>query len=505
MRSRLALVLVLVAALAGAGYVERERAPSAAEGPTAGFGRVAPLVASDDVLGSTWYCAAGSSDADGPADHTVVVSNPGGVDREATVTVVPGTADPVTTVVDVPAASIERVHLADLVEAPAAAAMVEVDGGGVAVTHELVGPTGADRGPCASTSSDTWHFAWGDTSRDARSLVALFNPFPGDAVVDFEFVTVDGSRAPQALTGVVVPGRSVVVADVGEEVARRDQVSTTVTARTGRIVAERIQTFDDTEEMLEGAEPRRALTVDLGVTQLMDIWVHPGARLAEGSTERVVVYNPGSSTAEIDVEVLVADPEWGGIEPFELTVGPQRYEVLDLSDQSRLAERFEDGPIEATVVVRSLNGVPVVAERVTVVPTSANGPGVSASTGSPLIGRTQLVVDPRPQGADDSVVALVNPHAEGIVTGTIRVLARGSDRELDGYEDFEIPAGGRLLLDDLSDGVTAAGSSMLVIESSRPLAVGTRARSGDPVDRFSVAAFVYSDVAELPPDILATG
>ncbi len=505
MRSRAALVIVLALAFAGAGLVERDRSPGATEAPSAGYGRVAPMVASEDVLGSTWYCAAGSSDADGPADHTVVISNPSALDREATITVVPGTADPVTVVVEVPAATLERVQLAEVVEAPAAAAMVEIDGGGVAVTHELVGPTGADRGPCASTSADTWHFAWGDTSVDARSLVALFNPFPGDAVVDFDFVTVDGSRAPQALTGIVVPGQSVVVADVGAEVTRRDQVSATVTARSGRIVAERIQSFDDAQEMLEGAEPRRGLAVDLGVSEPMEIWVHPGARLAEGATERMVIYNPGSSTAEIDVEVLIADPEWGGIEPFELTVAPQRYEVLDLSDQPRLAERFEDEPIEATVLVRSLNGVPVVAERVTIVPTSANGPGVSASTGSPLLGRSQLVVDPRPQGSEDPIVSLVNPHAEGIVTGSIRLLARGTDRGLEGFEDFEIPAGGRLLLDDLGDQVTAAGASMLVIESSRPLAIGNRTRIDDPADRSSGGALVFSDTAELPPDILASG
>src|SRR5690606_19871749 len=123
---------------------------------------------------------------------------------------------------EVPARSVERIDLVDLAEGSAVAALVEVDGGAVVVTHHVVGPLGRDSGPCSSVSSDVWHFAWGDTSRGSASLIALFNPFPGDAVVDFSFVTSDGVREPQALTGMVVPAGSVIVADVGAEVRRRE-------------------------------------------------------------------------------------------------------------------------------------------------------------------------------------------------------------------------------------------------------------------------------------------
>jgi hypothetical protein len=506
-RARLPLVVVLVVLLVGALAIERDHEVASGVSAEPELIRAAPTAASPDVLGSTWYCAAGSAGGDDGADHTVLIANPGTETRQARITAFPGQADPVEVDLDVAADVVERVRVGDLVDDPASV-MVEVDGGEVAVSHELTGPTGTDTGSCASSASDLWHFAWGDTSRDARALYAVFNPFPGDAVVDFGFVTIDGARQPQALAGIVVPAQSVVVVDAAAEVARRDQVSATVTARSGRVVVERIQTFDDDEEMLEGFEPRRGLTVDLGVPMPMESWVHPSVRLVEGLSDRVVVYNPGSATAEVDIEVLVGGQAQGGIEPFELTVPPNRYEMLDLSDQPRLAELFLDeavDAIDATVVVRSLNGVPVVAERVTVVPTAAQGPGVVASTGTPVVGRRQIVVDPRPDGSEAAALVLFNPDPERLVTGAISIRSRGTARSLDGYAEFELGPGGRLSVDDIVDRVSGEGNSMLVIESTHPIAVGTTARRSDPADRLSGVAIGRGDDVVLPPAVFGGG
>ncbi len=503
-RARIPFILVVVAVLAGAFVVERDRAPESPEPPTSETWRAAPLVPGDDVLSAAWYCAAGSSDAEGVADHTVLIANPGDDEREVELTVFPGTAGPVVVTVPVPAASLERVRLADHVEAPAVAALVEVDGGGVTVTHELVGPLGRAAAPCASTTSDVWHFAWGDTSSDARSLVALFNPFPADAVADFEFVTIDGVRRPLALTGVVVPGQSVVVVEVGTEIARRDQVSATVTARSGRLVAERLQLFDDAEEMLEGAEPRRGLTVGLGSPVPMPTWVFPGVRLVEGLDERVVVYNPNAATAEVDVEFLAVGVDTG-VAPFELSIAPHGYEVLSLAEQARLGDLLADlDEVEATLVVRSLNDVSVVAERVTTVPTSSDGPGVAATTGIPLVGRHLVVVDPRPTDAPAASLVLWNPDPDELVTGTVTVVSRGVDRPLGGAGTFELAPGGRTAL-DLVDRVSGAGTSVLVIEANRPVAAATVARSSSPADRMAAVAVVGADDAEAPPSLLGDG
>lgn len=496
-RTRVPVIVLLLGLLVAAVVVERDRDTTVAAEPD-DLRRVAPLAADDTVLGDTWYCAAGSSDDEGPADHTVVVSNPTDAPRSVILTAFPGRADTVVSELVVDADTVERVTVADLVEAPAVAVMVEVDGGGVVVHHELQGASGHDTSVCASTSSDEWHFAWGDTSRDARSLVALFNPFPGDSVVDIQVVSVEGVRRPGGLTGLVVPGRSVVMADIGAEVTRRDQVSATVQARSGRIIAERIQVFDDTEEMLDGAEPRRALAVDLGAPAPAETWAFPGVRFTEGLDERVIVYNPGDGTAEVDVEVLVPGSTAGGVEPFALTVRPDGYEVVELSQQSRILDITEEGPVSATLVVRSLNGAPVVAERVTTVPTSAEGSGISASSGSAVIGTELVVVDPLPSGAEASSLVLVNLDGDSLVSGTVSLHARGVRRTLDGYERFEVGPAGRVSI-DLTGPVSAAGASVLVVEASGPVAAEVVTRRDD--DRATWPGTVRSSAATLVPGL----
>jgi hypothetical protein len=49
----------------------------------------------------------------------------------------------------------------------------------------------------------------------------LFNPFPGDAIVDLSFATDQGPSTPPDFQGVVVPARGVKALDVGEHVRRR--------------------------------------------------------------------------------------------------------------------------------------------------------------------------------------------------------------------------------------------------------------------------------------------
>lgn len=497
-RGRIPFIVLVLALFVGGMVLDRDRPSARSVDSAADISRSTPLAASAEALGSVWFCAAGSSTPDGPADHTVVIANPTDHDRQVTLTAFPGTADPVDTAIPVPANSVERVRLAELVEAPAVAAMVEALAGEIVVTHELVGSQGRDTGPCASSTSDIWHFAWGDTSRDATTAVALFNPFPGDAVVDFEFVTIDGSRRPTALTGVVVPGRSVVVSDVAAEIARRDQVSATVTVRSGRVVAERVHTFDDSEELLEGSIPRRGLTVDLGAPVPMTTWVFPSVRFTDGLHERMVVFNPTGSTAEVDVEVLLADARGGGVAPFELTVRAGAYEVIDLAAETRISDLTVEGPVEATLVVRSLNDVGVVAERITTVPTTAEGPGVVASSGVPLAGRVLTLVDARPGRAEGVSLTLANPDGNTLVTGTVHVVARGTRRPLEGFASFELSPGGRTTV-DITERVTGAGVSALLIESSQPIVAATLARSTDPSDRLAVEAIGRVGTVSPPP------
>jgi len=523
-------VLVVLGALVAAAVVDRRPGP-AAPAPPDDLARVAPSGASADALGSTWYCAAGSSDPDGPVGHTVVVVNPTDREVQGTLTAYPGSAEPVPRPLTVPAGSTLRVELADLVVAPAVAALVEMEAGEVVVAHELAGPAGADAGPCASHPSTTWYLAWGDTSRDARLLIALFNPFPDDAVLDLAFTTPEGTRTPRAFEGLVVPGGSVIVADVGAEVTRRPQVATTIVARRGRVVAERIQVFDEPDALplapipevpgadesdtgedpdedggdaaddapaddeLPDGEGRRGLAVDLAVPTPQETWVLPATRVTADRQERIIIHNPDSRSAEVDVELLPVDAaEIGGIEPFELTVRAGETAVLDLGAEARVLDAALDRPLVATAVVRSLNGVGVVVERVTYVAPESDGPGSAASTGSALEARSWVLAPGAPTSGAASRLTLVNPSADTIVIVRLELLGPAGRRPLPGQGEVELDPAAQVELDlgtlvdvaDLAQGAVLVSADAVVIVE----AVG---RSTDPADRVAGPAIPLAD------------
>ena len=438
----IAVAAVLAAALAvddgpalGAGDTDRPAGPRAQ--------RLMPASPPPEARSSTWYCAAGTADDDGMADHTVTMFNPTGEARKATLSAYRGdfaptsaVAEPVVRRLTLPAHDRVQVRLADLVDAPLAAALVEVDGGGVAVEHRVAGTHGADTAPCASTAASTWHLAWGATTRDARDIVVLFNPFPSSATVDAVFTTEDGGREPVRYQGFPLPPGSVVGVDLGEDVTRNEQVSATFTVRSGAIVVEHIQQHD-------GGLGTRGLSLTPAVPAAGETWVfadsvaaapspatpapaagsdadvdgedggegsagdggagdgedggegsagdggagdvdgeddgHGGAGDGgagdEGSdegeavpddepvpTERIVVYNPGEQRAEVDVSLVPMTSEpLPAPQPFRLRVGPGDYQVVDYGAEARVVPG-----VQHATVVRSTNGVPVVAERVAI-------------------------------------------------------------------------------------------------------------------------------------------
>jgi hypothetical protein len=520
--SRLPVLVMVVAALVVGSLAVN--ADDATEGErsadTTDVRALAPTAASPDVLSSTWYCAAGSAgditvpaeDGEEPvaeepaeggeepvaeepaeggeepvaveveptppirAEHSVVIVNMGEADRRAQVSVHAGGEEPVIVDVDVPALSSETIDLVDHAEGPAVAALVEVDGGDVAVSHQLVGDTGIDAGPCASTSSDVWHFAWGDTSRDVAEVITVFNPFPGDAVVDFRFSTGDGIREPRALTGLVVPGHSVVVADVSAEATRHAQVSATVTARAGRVVAERMQIAEGSERE-DGRAPRRGLAVDLGVPEPALIWTHPFTWFSQDVPADVVVYNPSDQPAAVDVEVALGEQVVGGVAPFELNIRPRSFEVVRLTDESRLVDVFGEDLGRFAVTVRSVNGVPVVADVVTTFQSS----GWASSPGGNVVGVATVFGGPLLGEPGSSVVALTSLEAEAPTTVSL-VAIGGGTREV--LEEIELAPGERIevVVEELGlDGDQDA----LVVESSSPVAAELATRWTDP-DGYSV-------------------
>src|SRR5207253_6438589 len=122
----------------------------------------------------------------------VLVANPSDRALRGTLRVVPSEGEAKVIPLEVAPRSRTVARLADVVAAPYAAALVELDGGDVVVEQQIRGALGISTAPCASAASEKWYLAEGSTAREGanpedRMLLALYNPFPEDAIVDLAF------------------------------------------------------------------------------------------------------------------------------------------------------------------------------------------------------------------------------------------------------------------------------------------------------------------------------
>ncbi|MBI2709204.1 MAG: hypothetical protein HYX34_05860 [Actinobacteria bacterium] len=419
------------------------RAGALAGGPDlAGFG---PTAAPAGSLDSVWYCAGSTATAGGAANATLVVSNPGARPVTGRIIVVPSRGATRSQPLIVGPRGRVDVRLTDIVDAPYAAATVQLAGGEAIVERAVRGPDGYDVASCASSASDTWFFASGATTRDARETLLLYNPFPDAAVADLSFATVDGTRRPEALQGVPVPGGSVVAADVSAQVTVRAMVSAVVRTRTGRLVVDRIQTFDGTGAATTEAEAtrepfrRRGVTLAPGVPSPRPTWAFPMGAKRSGVHERYVVYNPDpASVAKVDLAITLDDPQRNGqLYPFRLDVGPGSFQVLDLDREPRVP-----AGIGHSAVVSSDR--PVVAERLIDTVDPFSSADSASSSGASVMAPTWVVGAGSVTRRVDERLMLLNPGPRAV---RVRLRAYGGGRLRDiGVPDTVVRAGEHRLL-----------------------------------------------------------
>jgi hypothetical protein len=450
-----------------------------------------PAAAPAGALTSTWYCAAGTASGDsGLADHVIILANSSKEARTAIVTPVTGTfapkveeADPATsttastsstttsttvattttsvpppeaTTIEVPALGRASVSLSELVKAPVAGAIVEIDGGSVAVDHQVTGEGGRATAPCSTTAATEWSFPWGVTSRGNQELLFFMNPFPDDATVDVEFTTDEGTRDTLRFRGFVVPARSVVAASIGDDVTRKEQVSAQVHVRSGRLVVDRIQTFD-------GTDGREGLTLGLGQPTPAPLWVFPDGKVGDGISEQIVVFNPTEDVAEAEIELRLDDPAKHEVpEPFELTISPKGYQIVTLEDEDRVPK-----DVAFHTLVRSANGVPLTAERVISLFDPSSTLGVSATSGTPVGAPTWIFPGGGTSDERDEWITLVNASNEDAVTFDVLGLEGGQTRALQDLQDVTLAPGTRLAI-QISDHVKEDDLPLL-IEASGPI------------------------------------
>ena len=419
------IAVVLVAAIAFGGR-DPEATPSIAPAGN-------PTVSEVDARSAAWFCAAGTSDPEGRARETVLVTNLGDDELAATITVLPGGEnEPVGREITVAAHSTLAVPVAEVLATPEPGVVVEAFGGQVLVEHQVANGDDVAVGPCATDAATEWYFAAGTTSSRAQQVLALFNPFDEDATVDISFVTDTGPSEPERLQGLTVPRRSRVSVPVHEEVRRQALVATSVQARTGRIVSEQMLIPDGSES--EG------IAVSLGASAPATEWHFPWTGVPGNSGQSVAVANFGRTSGE--VTMLITLEGNATLAEQSVAVPPRTVVLVDL------AGRVPDD-VGASLSIGTTRELSVVAEQLAV---GDGGIGTALGGFRP---ETRWAFSTRGRS-----LALFNPGADDVEVRLLR--ADGEERSR-----VEVAAGRRLQVG--TGGLGIAADEPLVVEASGPL------------------------------------
>ncbi|MDP8937394.1 MAG: DUF5719 family protein [Actinomycetota bacterium] len=421
------LSLAVIAAVLVAGGLIDRTVDDASDGQPVGQLAPVPMAAPESARSSAWYCSGATANPGGVADGTVVVANTGVRALTAAVTVFPSQGDIRARSVQVPPATRATVRLAEVAAAPHASAVVELDGGGAVVELATTGPLGDSVAACASSASNRWFFAEGVTTRDATELLTLFNPFPEDAVVDFAFSSEEGQSTPQALTGLAVRGRSMSVVNVGDFVQRREGVASRISARTGRLVVHRLQTYD-------GSAGRSGASVTLGSADVGDVWYFPEGLVGDGRGERFQVFNPSPDEAEVELTLSL---DTGEAEPLRITVPRESRVTVDAANEGRIPKG-----VGHAVTVRATNGVGVVVERTIQGGAPSPRTGISHTPGGRLTGLRWASAAGQADDAVDEWVVVHNP-GPAVASFSVGVLVDGTQAAPAGLQDLQVEPGRR--------------------------------------------------------------
>ncbi len=398
---RLPVIVVVVLALALAGYADHAVHTAVPAPPSATLAASTPPIGAEST---SWYCTGASGSANGIASATLYLVNTRAAAAQATMTVVNDTGSTASVPVAVPAGA-EVTAVPGLVEQGTwLAARVDLEGGGVTVSELVDGSAGWAVSPCATTTSTQWYFASGSTANGSGLYVSLYNPAATAAVVDLAFSTPAGVVEPQAFEGLVVQPGQLVVAGVASYVQNQASVSTTVEARSGRVVAAELQEY--TANNLSG------LSLRLGSPSPESRWAFPRTVDVTGGQTDFSVFNPAAVPRRVTISVRIPT---GPVAPFTETVPAESTWILQASDSTRIpansdyATTVSVGGGDGVVVDRTVNsGTAGTPPQWGAVPGVA-GSSIAAVSRRWIVPTPQLPATPPVSGATPFALGVSNP------------------------------------------------------------------------------------------------
>jgi hypothetical protein len=357
--------------------------------------------------------------------------------------------------------------------APVAAAAVIRFTGSV----EGIGATG-----CAREASDTWYFAQGTSAIGFDERLLVYNPFPDEAVVRVSFSTHKGTISRANLADVAVPAGRATDINVNDFVFRRRVLGARVTAVRGRVVAWRAL-FSEPEEMPPGVE------VSTGAREPEEVWYFPEGAIGAGIVERIAVLNPSGREATVNISLVTGEDVVQPRALSEIVVPAGSTQSLTLPERLRGSK---GEVVRVSAIVRSSNGVPIVAER-TIGYDALGLKGVASSVGAAAAAERWFVGPATMRAHTDSVIVM-NPGSDDVAVSISLVRAKEKPIEPDDLQGIEVPAGLRTKIPILewTDGKPMAA----LLEASGPVVAERLSYSKEAGD---VAAMIGTPLTPISP------
>nr|MDQ2725792.1 DUF5719 family protein [Actinomycetota bacterium] len=468
---RAPVIVVIAALLVLGGLVDRSGAAHRVRAAGASLAQV-PVAAPAGALSSSWFCA-GATSPSGPAPGSVIIANTAGRPLTATVSLVADQGPGATSTVTVGANS--RVSVPEnLPGAPHwEGADVTLSGGAAAVEQEINASLGTSSTPCATSGERTWYFANGRTAINASDEITLLNPYPTESVVDLSFTTDQGLEAPGEFQALVVPASGMVSVDLGAHLRRRTRIATVVTARTGRVVAWQTEVVTPVPsgtpvigpngpppDAIDPASPVPGVVLSLGSSSAATSWTWPDGAAGNGIDEQYVIFNPGPGTAQVQ---LALNLDQGSATPFSLTIGANEVSTVVSDQQARVP-----AGVTHSAVLRSLNGVPVVAERTVAGASPSSRTGLGDLAGERLASTSWLFPGGGANAKSDEWLILYNPGGRP-VTAAIAGLAGGASTPIPGLNAVVVAPKARVAV-RINDHAATLDAA-LTVQASAPLFV----------------------------------
>ena len=447
----LVAILAVVAGLVAASRAGHEFSPAvhAASAPVSG-----PAAPPADAVSSTWYCAEGTSNPGGRADETIIVANLARRATTVTVTVLSGSGrTPASRQEHVAALGQRRVVVSSIRAAAEPGVIVEALSGAVVVEHELSRGSDSTVGPCARQASQSWYFAAGDTNFGMEDWLALFNPFPDDAIVDVTFLTTDGVQSPEASQALVVPRHSRVSVPLHEIIRDQAPLGVLVHARLGRLVAEQSLYSD-------GSNGPAGLATALGATSPATSWRVPTGDAENGATATLTVANFTTINTHITLGVTLDN---------NTSLPSQQVSVPSMTLSSvTLSQKVAPGTGYA-VQVRAPRRSPVVVELVETWAAPAAPVGLATTLGTTGEAARWAFATGRTDNSGDAQLAAVNVSGRPL---TVEMLAYtpGDPNSPRSGPAQAVGAGKRAVFPLTTDGVDA--SQVIVLQADGPIVAG---------------------------------